>query len=366
VHGEIYRDEVGEPTGYLHEDAALNIISYIYDVSDFEHLDLIRRFMSRTEKLGITSVSDVQIYGIMKYRAFEELEKRGELNVRIHFCPPLTEDIGKLKYLQKVYKSEKLQFAGAKGFIDGTPMGYTGLMIEPYSDIPNFYGETTMPADVLKQLVSKLDKENIRCRLHACGDGAVRLGLDVFEEARRDNGRKDIRHTIEHIECIHPNDIGRFAELEVIASVQPEHMPKYDFNNHPFHPILGPDRIKYAWPFKSIEDVGGGLAFGTDYPIAPLDPFRGIYRAVTRLTNDGEPKGGFNPWEKMSRCSALRAYTLGSAYMNGREQDLGNIEKGKLADIIVLDKDLLECNEEEIRDTNVLLTMMDGSIVYEK
>ena len=363
-NGEIFRYGNGEPTGYLHEDAALNIIAYIYDVSDFEHMDLVRKYAKRTAALGITSVSDMQIYNIMKYYGCYELEKRGELDVRVHFCPPLTEDIGKLKYLKKLFNSEKLKFSGAKGFVDGTPMGYTGLMKEEYSDRPGFFGEATMEYDDMKTLIEKLDKENIRCRLHACGDGAVAWALDFYENAREVNGEKDIRHTIEHIECMDLNDAARFKALKVIASVQPDHMPKYDFPNHPFQKILGEKRYDCAWPFKTIEAAGGVLAFGTDYPIAPLNPLRGIYRAVTRCTDDNIPQTTFAMNEVLSRQSALRAYTLGSAYCNFREKDLGTLEKGKLADIVVLNKNLMECDVSEIMNARVLTTIMDGKIIF--
>lgn len=363
-NGKIFRDKDGEPTGYLHEDAALNIISYIYDISDFEHMEIVKKFAQRTARLGITSVSDMQIYNIIKYYGGYELEKKGELNVRIHFYSPITEDIGKLKYLKKMFDSEKLRFSGVKGFVDGTPMGYTGLMKEEYSDRPEFYGEAVMKYEKMKNLVEVLDKENIRCRLHACGDKAVSWAMDFFENAKNKNGAKDIRHTIEHIECMDLDEVKRFKEIGIIASVQPDHMPKYDFKNHPFHKILGNKRCDCAWPFKTIEIAGGILAFGTDYPIAPLNPMRGIYRAITRCTDDRIPEETFGMNERLSRTSALRAYTLGSAYCNFRESDLGTLEKGKLADIAVINKNLLECDVNEIKDAKVIITIMDGKIIY--
>ena len=365
-NGEIFRDEHGEPTGYLHEDAALNIIAQIYDVSDFEHMEIVKKFMKRTAALGITSVSDVQIYNVMKYFGSRELEKRGELNVRIHFCPSITEKVDKLKYLKKMFYSEMLQFSGAKGFVDGTPMGYTGLMKSEYKDRPGFYGEATMEFDEMNAIIEELDKNEIRCRLHACGDGAVGWGLDFYENARKKNGPKGLRHTIEHIEVMDLKDAPRFRELGVIASVQPDHMPKYEFSNHPFHAILGEAGNDHAWPFKTIEDAGGTLAFGTDYPIAPLDPLRGLFRAITRCTDDQIPEPAFGMHECLSRQSALRAYTLGSAFCNFREKDLGTLEKGKLADIVVLDKNLLRCDPLEIKNARVITTIVDGRIVYKR
>jgi predicted amidohydrolase YtcJ len=363
-NGKIFRDEAGNPTGYLHENAALNVISYIYDVSDFEHLDAVKKFSARTAQYGITSVSDMQIYNIMKYYGCHELEKRGELNVRVHFCPPWTEAPEKLKYLKKMFCSEKLRFSGAKGFIDGTPMGYTGLMVEAYNDRPGFFGEATLEFEQMQELVTRLDANDIRCRLHACGDGAVRWALDIFEHAAKENGKKDIRHTIEHIECMIPADAARFHDLNIIASVQPDHMPKYDFPNHPFHAILGEDRLDEAWSFHSVEKNGGILAFGTDYPIAPLNPMRGVYRAVTRCTDDVIPVATFSPHEKLSLQSALKAYTQGSAFCNFREDDLGTLEPGKLADIVILNNDLTQCETARILSTEVAATVMDGKFIY--
>jgi predicted amidohydrolase YtcJ len=365
-NGKIFRDESGEPTGYLHESAALALISNIYDVSDFKCLDLTKKFLKRAASLGVTSVSDLQIYDMMKYHAYEELEKKDELTVRIHFCPPWTEKADKLFYLRKMYDSEKLRFGGVKGFIDGTPMGYTGLLIEAYGDRPGFYGKAVIEPESFTALIEKLDKADMRCRLHACGDGAVRLALNAFENARMKNGTKDIRHTIEHIEVIRPEDLNRFASLGVLASVQPDHMPKYDFDRHPFHSILGEERMKFAWPFSSLEQHGCAIAFGTDYPIAPLNPMRGLFRAITRRTDDAYPKDGWNVHEKMRRASSLRAYTYGGAYLNAREQELGTLEAGKMADIVVMDRNLLKCGEDEIMNAEVLMTLMDGKIIYAK
>ncbi len=365
--GEIEKDTMGEPTGYLLEAAAMKLVTDMaFDISADKEAKIIEGFFHKAAELGVTSVSDIQILDILKYQAYESLEKKGKLTARIHFAPSLKKDIKNLIRLKQKYNTEKLKFSGVKEFIDGTPMAHTGLLIEPYNDIPDFYGHTVIDECYLREKVKKLDKENIRIRIHACGDGAVRLALDIFEEAQKENGKKDMRHTIEHIENIHPDDLPRFKELGVIASVQPDHLWVEKYEEHPFHYILGAERNELAWAFKSLMNNGAQMAFGTDFPISELNPLLGVYRAVTRLHEDKKPPGGWIPKEKLTVVEALKHYTISSAYQMFRENDLGTLESGKLADIVVLDKNIFEVNHEEIRETKVILTMMDGKIIYQK
>jgi predicted amidohydrolase YtcJ len=240
-------------------------------------------------------------------------------------------------------------------------------MIEPYTDDPNCIGSTVKPIDQLRDWIIKADREGFRIRLHACGDGAVRAALDFFEEAAKINGKRDSRHTIEHIENIHPDDIKRFAELGVIASMQPEHLAMTEtYKDNPYPEKLGPERIKLSWPIKTLMNAGATVTFGTDCPVVDLDPFVGIYRALTRVHNDGEPAGGWNPAERIDLATAIRGFTQAPAYMEFREKELGTLEAGKFADIIVLDRNLFTIPVDEIRETKVKITMMDGKIVYEE
>jgi predicted amidohydrolase YtcJ len=364
--GEIYRDHNGEPTGYLLEPGAMKLITKkALEMPLEKEMQIFEGVLKKAAQLGVTSVSDIHILDILKIEAYDALEKEGKLTLRIHFAPSLQENIEKLKMFQKQYRSEKLQFTGVKEFIDGTAMAYTGLLIEPYADRPDFYGCTMIDPKDLKNKMRLLSKENIRTRLHACGDGAVRLALDIIEEMQKENPKEPLRHTIEHIENIHPGDLKRFKELGVIASVQPDHLWVDVYEEHPFHQILGEERNQLAWPFKSLLQHGAPMAFGTDYPISDLDPMRGIYRAVTRLHEDGEPKGGWIPKEKLSVAEALKQYTIGSAYQMFREKELGTLEAGKLADIVVLDRNLFEIPPEQIREAKAVLTIMDGKIIYE-
>lgn len=367
-HGQYFRDENGEPTGYVHELAVTSMLEQIFDqISDEEIAEFVKAFAQMANRLGITSVADLPLHGILREGAYRVLQKQGELSIRINFSIGMQETNEKIAQMTEEFQGPVIRFNGVKAFLDGTPMGYTGYMVEPYSDKPGFTSEPIIPRKELLARVAELDRLGVRVRLHCCGDGAVRLALDAFEHASNKNKSRDMRHAIEHIEVITPEDIGRFAKLGVIASVQPEHTPRTHFYTHPFHRLLGEERIKYAWPFKSIADTGARLAFGTDYPVVDFTPFKGLFRAVNRLTNELEPEGGFNPWERLSVDAALRNYTYGSAYACGREAELGTLEEGKLADVVVLGKNPFEVirDKDTMFNMKVKMTMMDGKIVYE-
>lgn len=368
-NGRFFRFEDGEPTGYIHEAAVIPILRGIMkDMSAQTMAEYTASFAEKANMYGITSVSDLPLYGIRADKAYKYLEDQGTLHVRINFAVSFMEEMEEILRIKKTYTSDRLKFIGVKEFLDGTPMGHTGYMLEPYADMPGFRSQSMIDPEFLKARVAQMARNNIKVRLHACGDGAVRLALDAFEYAREKHGDRRLRHCIEHIESIAPDDIKRFGALKVIASVQPDHLPKYHFYQHPFHSMIGEERMRFSWPFKSLARSGAALAFGTDYPVTELNPLRGIFRAVTRLTDEGEPEGGFNPGERLMLNESLRAYTLGAAYAAGREKAVGSLEIGKLADIAVLEKNVFECagNREEMFHMQVLMTILDGKIVYSK
>jgi len=238
-------------------------------------------------------------------------------------------------------------------------------MVEPYSDKPESVGFTRIPPGELKRRILDADREGFRVRVHACGDGSVRLGLDCYEAARKQNGKWDSRHTIEHIEIIQESDIPRFAQLGVVASMQPSHLAMCeDFKDNPYPAILGKERERLTWPIKSMLDSGAAVQFGTDYPIVDNNPMLGIHRAVTRAFDRGTPDGGWNPEEKIPLAQALKCYTRGSAYGAFVEDELGTLEEGRLADIIVLSKDLFAIDPKEYLGVTALLTVMDGKIIH--
>ena len=275
--------------------------------------------------------------------------------------------VDKINRYKKLFNSNCLKCGGAKGFIDRTPMGYTGYMLEGYSDNPSEKSKPLIEEKEFREIVAEFDANNVQLRMHACGDAGVRLCLDSFEEAQTINNTGNRRHCIEHIEVTTPEDILRFGPLNVIASVQPEHMPKYNFDAHPFHKILGEERMRYAWPFGTIHKEGGTLVFGSDSPVAFFAPCRGVFRAVTRLTNESTPAGGWNPKEKVKVHEALRAYTWGGAFGAGMEKKVGTLEKGKLADIAIFSDNIFERAQDLdiMFDNKAIMTVVDGRIVYD-
>ncbi|GIO08880.1 hypothetical protein J31TS6_49080 [Brevibacillus reuszeri] len=367
--GHIQKDTHGEPTGFLYE-TAMGLAREAFQLPDQQKNRLLRGFMNQAASLGITSINDFFPLPGLELGDLElcqSFEKAGELKARIHFLAALDGNLERPRFLRREYASSKLRFSGLKQFLDGVPTTYTALLVDPYSDRPESRGDTLIPPETVKQWVVEADQEAFRVRLHACGDGAVRLGLDCFEAARKQNGVRDSRHTIEHIEVIHPDDINRFAELEVIASMQPEHMAAAQtFADNCYPNRFGKERDPYTWPIKTLLNNGVSLAFGSDYPIVPLDPMTEIYRAVTRLHDDHQPTGGWNPQEKITMAEALRAYTQGPAYGVFREHELGTLAPNMLADVIVLDRNLFMVTSDQIRETKVVLTIMDGQVVYDR
>lgn len=314
---------------------------------------------------GITSFCDCS--GIMpgtNFDALERIERKGKLTVRVHLNPSVSEDPEQRALLQEKerYHSDMLWVTGAKGIVDGVTTTYTAYLLAPYQDWPETCGTPVNPQQYYENCVLAANRHGFGVRLHCIGDAAVRLALDCFEKSNAVNDNRNIRNSIEHIESIHPDDIPRFGKLGVVASMQPRHLP-LDANEKIAR--IGQERACYEWPNRSVLDGGGILAFGTDYPVVDFNPFENLYYALTRNGYDHRPTG-VNPWEKVTLSEALCAYTFGGAYVSGREKELGTLELGKLADVIVLDRNPFHVDAEEIPDCKVLLTVCDGKIVFER
>ncbi|GIN91278.1 hypothetical protein J22TS1_23290 [Siminovitchia terrae] len=366
--GEISRDEHGNLTGLLYEGAIRNALP-AFQLPRQRRVSIFKKFLAQAAKLGVTGVSDMFAatgYELGDLGLYREFEQNGTLTTRINFLTALDGDLDRARTLRNTYTSSLLRFSGLKQFLDGVPTTYTALMVEPYADNLSTKGEPFLPPEMIEKWVLEADRDGFRVRLHACGDGAVRLGLDVYETAKRKNGRRDSRHTIEHIEVIHPDDIKRFGQLGVIASMQPAHMALTEsFTDNAYLNRLGLERQPFTWPIKSLVQSGAPMALGSDFPVVELNPMLEIYRAVTRLHNDGEPKGGWNPAEKITLAEALRYYTLGTAYGNFMEDVLGTIEVGKYADVVVMDRNLFATELEEMLEAKVKLTILNGQVIYE-
>ncbi|MFB3168557.1 amidohydrolase [Neobacillus sp. 179-C4.2 HS] len=364
-YGEIGKDENGELTGLLFEHAIGYATEHAYKLPKQKRVQLFQDFLIETKRLGITSVND--LYGakiapntLDDLEIFKEFDRKGLLTTRIHFSPELKMDLAEAKELRINYQSDKLTFSGLKQFIDGVVTSHTAFLLDPYKDRPETKGETTYPPDTIKQLVKKADKEKFQIRFHAIGNGAVRLALDAFEEARNENGERDARHVIEHVEVLHPDDVHRFRELNVIASFQPKHIELME--SKAYTARINEDQKPLYYPIKTIVDTGAKIAFGTDFPVVPLNPMMGIYQAITRKDLNGKA------WQKsegVTLAQALKFYTATPAFGSFREKELGTLEVGKKADIVILNKNLFSISAEEILETEVKMTIMDGRVVYE-
>ncbi|MFM1653621.1 amidohydrolase [Brevibacillus sp. B_LB10_24] len=362
AYGIIGKDDNGEPNGILYEKAMGAVVGQAFEFSHAQKSEIFAHFLAHAASLGVTAVHDLHaLKSIDALAVFKEFEDSGKLTARIHLWPALNGDLERAKRLRDTYQSDKLRVSGLKQFIDGVITARTAYMLEPYADQPGERGETTFPPETIKKWVVEADKEGFSIRFHAIGDGAIRLALDAYEEAQKVNGKRDARHSVEHVEVIHPNDIPRFKQLGVTVSMQPDHLAMSE--RGVYTERIGPEREKRVFLIHTLQKTGANLAFGTDFPIDKLHPLLQIYRAVTRIDSSGTEV--WHPHERITLAEALRAYTSGPAYGSFREHELGTLEAGKLADLVVLERNLFEVPVEEIPDTKVRLTMVDGKVVYE-
>ena len=371
--GSYGRDENGELTGLVHEAAAMALMPRI--VASFTPDELASAYRSLIDRCvahGITSVCDMSLMALpgldfVRDDLYAELERRNSLNIRVHMFPTLLEDTSRLAHMQAAYTEGKMRACGFKQFFDGVSSQHTAWVKEPYTNARSEQdcGRPTIDPNKMRQLVMNAQRMGQPVRVHAIGDKAIHVILDIFEEAREAFGPlpQGKHHCIEHLENFQPADIARLAQLDVIAAVQPMHItldpgaPEAD---------LGPKRVPYMWPFRTLLDTGATLAFGTDSPVVDIDPRAGLFTAVTRqFLPAQQPAEGWLPTERITQAEALRAYTLGSARACGREDELGTIEPGKLADFVIWDTNLVSCEPEAILDANVQATYLGGRCVYQ-
>jgi predicted amidohydrolase YtcJ len=270
------------------------------------------------------------------------------------------------KYLLEKQKypgdSNWIRFGYLKAFIDGTIGSGTALMFEPFADNPKSSGLAMMPYDEFESMVIAADKMGFQIGVHAIGDKGNYWTLNAYEKAQALNGKRDSRHRDEHAQTIQQSDIPRFSKLGVIPSMQPTHCIT---DKRFYEKRVGIERCKGAYAWRSLVDAGAMLAFGTDYQVEPLNPMEGLYAAVTRKDRLGEAGDGWFPSQKLTMEEAIKYYTLGSAYAQFMEDRKGMIKPGYLADIVILDKDLMTIPESEIIKTKVDYTITGGKIVYE-
>ncbi len=376
-NGSLVRDpSTGEPTGAVREDAADEIFLRVIPFpSRDERLQALRLGLREANKTGLVRVHsaggvDLRDSDLQNVELYDELRKNGELSVRMymayHLDPPaLTHDsLLQIEAARARYHDEWISAGAVKFFLDGVIEPHTAAMLTPYSDDPTQMGKLFWSPEQYSKAVTELDREGFQVFTHAIGDKAVRVALDGYEQAAKANHTSDARDRVEHIETISAQDIPRFGQLGVIASFQPLHAYPNSDTLDVWARNVGPDRVSRAWAWHSVESSGGRLAFGSDWPVVTLSPWPGVQNALTRKTTEGNPPAGFVPGERISLEDAIKAYTLGAAFAGHREKTEGSIEPGKLADLIVLDRDLFKIESSKIADTQVLLTMVGGRVVY--
>lgn len=368
--GEIARDENGEATGFLYESAVGLVGKLAFDFSPEQEIRIIEVYMKAANRYGITSANDMMPYfhGNMGSAAtYHKMEEDGKMTLRVHLAPNLIGDMEEAEDWRKQYTSDKLKINLMKQFLDGVSTTHTALMLKPYADAPDSAGYALTDVDAIRNAVPEAHRRGFSVRLHSCGDRSARLALDFYEEAIAKYGKNQCRHAIEHCELVSEEDLSRFGTLGVIPSVQPEHIAMTQtFDENPYRTALGEQKAAETWPFRKLLNAAGVLAIGSDCPVVDNDPFLEIFRGSTRLHNDGKPEGGWNPTQKLTVEEVLRYYTWGSAYAVSRENEMGTLETGKLADLVVLDRNLFKTEPWDIFKTQVMLTVMDGQIVYDR
>ena len=376
--GEFVRDAAtGEATGAIKEDAADAVMANtIPRPSRQEIVDAYRAGFKEANRVGLVRVHSpggvgVALSDLQNVDVLEELHRAGELTVRMYLAyrvmPPTITPVQfqEIEEARRKYHDEWISARAVKFFFDGVVESHTAAMFTPYADDPKLKGDLLWDPNTYKRMVVELDKRGIQIFTHAIGDRAVRLTLDAYENAAKENETKDRRHRIEHIETITAQDIPRFGKLGVIASFQPLHSYPDDDVMLVWSRNVGPERTQRAWAWRSVENSGGVLGFGSDWPIVTLNPWPGVQNALTRQTIEGNPPGGFVPKERISLEDAIRGYTLGAAIAGHREKTEGSLEPGKVADLIVVDRDLFRIEPTEIGKTEVFLTMVGGKVVYQ-
>ncbi len=368
--GEIQKDPVtGEPTGIL-KDSAMDLIRTGEVKPERSPEEQAERewqgyllAMKMARELGVTSLQNA---GKADFEAYRKLQKEGQLSSRIDIGEPLTDDTAVLLNYREIEKKYPrngnwIRFGYLKAFADGSMGSGTALLFEPYNDEPNSSGLAMWPYKKLERMVLTADKMGFQIGIHAIGDKANNWVLNAFEKSIEVNGRHETRFRIEHAQTLRASDVPRFAQLGVIPSMQPTHCIS---DKKFYEKRVGIERCKEAYAWRSLVNAGSLLAFGTDYSVEPLNPMEGLYAAVTRKDRHGEEGEGWFPEQKLTMEEAIKFYTYGSAYAQFMDHRKGMIRKGYLADIVIVDKDLLTIPENEIMKTRVDYTIVGGKVVY--
>jgi predicted amidohydrolase YtcJ len=366
AQGRIDRGAGGEPTGLLKEAAAGLVTSLVPPPTAAE---IVQRLDEQTQKaasFGLTMVQEASARepsGAV-YEALEQAAARGTLRVRfrvsVPFSPTATSaTLARYLAVREAHTNPLLRYGIAKGMLDGTIDAKTAAMLSAYVGTDDT-GLPFWPVDVLNRGVARYDSAGLQIELHAIGDKAIRMALDAYANAAKVNGTQGRRHRIEHIEVPDPSDLPRFRALGVIASTQAIFASPDATTLHNYAPLLGPVRAARSNAFKYFDDAGAVQAFGSDYPVFPMNVLLGIYTAVTRQLPDGTPPGGWYPASRITVEAAVRHFTRDAAYAAFMERDVGTLEAGKLADFVVLSQDIFAVPAAQLLQTHVQRTVVGG------
>lgn len=367
--GFIDRDPAtGELVGSLQEGAMSLVTQHIPGTTLEDRIAGLRYARDMLHRYGITSITDAGV-SADALEAYEAMDQRGELNLRVVASLWWDRNRGEEQieeFIQQRAKYTKgnIDAATVKIMQDGVLENYTAVMLEPYLVESHTRGIPMVEPEFLKRVVSLLDAADFQVHFHAIGDGAIRQSLDAVEEALLDNGQRGNRHHLSHIQVIHPDDVPRFAELQAIANFQPFWANADEYVLELNLPFIGEERTSWMYPIKSVMDAGGMIAFGSDWSVSTANPFYEMEVAITRLGATDEDYPEFTPDERIDLASAISAFTINAAFLNRHEDTTGSIETGKLADLIVLDQNLFEIEPRSISETQVLLTLLGGEVVY--
>src|SRR5690242_1971895 len=363
--GVIVRDAQGNPTGALKDAAMDYVVKVAPPLSHDARLRAVKRALAHAASLGVTSVqhmnpeyADIAVYS--------ELLERGELTARIYAAPliPSVDDQVKIG-IRHAFGGPFLRMGALKAYADGSLGSSTAYFFEPFSSQPDNHGllsDEMHPISLMQDRMMRADAAGLQICTHAIGDQGISIILDLYNAIVKAHGESDRRFRIEHAQHMAAKDFDRFAQLHVIASVQPYHAID-DGRWAESH--IGHDRASRTYAFRTFLDHHVRLAFGTDWDVAPLNPMLGIYAAVTRATLDGKNPDGWFPEQKLTLPEAIEAYTMGSAYAEFQDQEKGSITVGKLADMVLVNDDLFKIDPAKIRDAHVTMTMVGGKVVYQ-
>jgi len=363
--GTIVRDSEGNPTGVL-KDAAMGLADRVVPpLSHDQRMRAAKRALEHAASLGVTSVQHM-VADYEDIAVYAELLQNDELTTRIYAAPLITgvDDQAKIG-IRHAFGGPYLRIGAVKAFADGSLGSRTAYFFEPFSDEPNNHGllsDEMQPLSLMRDRMMKADAAGIQICTHAIGDQAISLVLDLYTDVVKAHHGAERRFRIEHAQHMAEKDFARFAQLDVIASMQPYHAID---DGRWAEARIGHDRASRTYAFRTFLNHGVHLAFGTDWDVAPLNPLLGVYAAVTRATLDGRNPNGWFPEQKLTVAEAVHAYTMGSAYAEFQEKEKGSITAGKLADMVLLSDDIFSIDPVKIRDVKVLKTIVGGKVVWD-